>query len=175
MNLYESIRNNFDKLNEAKDSQVTNYIVNRGDYTLTVTQNLVGGNAVLKDKSGKVVGKLKFTEKDEPFYSDTVVDTNDLTHLISKLKPNIGIYSLYREGYEDEDLLDPDSNSDTELWVNGKIYWQGSAKDVDVNLLMDVADQASEEDGKIYDTDEVEIVYTGEGGEPDATLPWARY
>ena len=43
------------------------------------------------------------------------------------------------------------------LWVNGKIYWEGNKSDVDDNLLMDVADQASEEDGKIYDYDEVDI------------------
>lgn len=43
------------------------------------------------------------------------------------------------------------------LWVNGKVYWEGNKSEVTQDLLMDVADQASEEDGKTYDYDEVDI------------------
>ncbi len=43
------------------------------------------------------------------------------------------------------------------LWVNGKVYWEGDESDVDDLLIADVADQASEEDGKTYDMDEVDI------------------
>lgn len=47
---------------------------------------------------------------------------------------------------------------DTELWVNGKIYWSGNRKDVDDNLLLDIADMAGEEDGTVYDIEDVEVV-----------------
>ena len=30
------------------------------------------------------------------------------------------------------------------LWVNGKVYWEGNKSEVTQDLLMDVADQASE-------------------------------
>ena len=57
-------------------------------------------------------------------------------------------------------LIFKESENESEqvgLWVNGKVYWEGDRSDVDDNLLMDIADQASKEDGKIYDYDEVDI------------------
>ncbi len=54
--------------------------------------------------------------------------------------------------------IEVDTNAEqVGLWVNGKVYWEGNKSDVDENLIMDVADQASEEDGKTYDYDEVDI------------------
>lgn len=71
------------------------------------------------------------------------------------------VIKSYEEGTLKKELLKEDAEKDreVELWVNGKIYYSGFEYDIDDNLLMDVADQASEEDGRTYDTDEVEIVY----------------
>lgn len=53
------------------------------------------------------------------------------------------------------------------LWVNGKVYWEGDKSDITDELLLDVADQASEEDGKTYDYDEVDIKPLDESSFPE--------
>lgn len=69
-----------------------------------------------------------------------------------KLTESQKIIKALREFEEIEEV------DDTELWVNGKIYWSGNRKDVDDNLLLDIADMAGEEDGTVYDIEDVEVV-----------------
>ena len=56
-----------------------------------------------------------------------------------------------------EESVEEEEVEDTELWCRGKIYWAGNHDRVDENLLLDVADQATEEEGEPVDVDEVEI------------------
>ena len=56
-----------------------------------------------------------------------------------------------------EESVEEEESEDTELWCRGKIYWKGNHKDIDENLLLDVADQATEEEGEEIDVDEVDI------------------
>ena len=75
-----------------------------------------------------------------------------------------GLYKVYNKK-EKRNLTESKKNkkkilkedNQVGLWVNGKVYWEGDESEVDDYLLMDIADQASEEDGKSYDTDEVDI------------------
>lgn len=72
----------------------------------------------------------------------------------SKIKESIMNAEISKLLTEAEEI-----NKDQEvgLWVNGKVYWEGNKSEVTDDLLMDVADQASEEDGTTYDYDEVDI------------------
>ena len=72
----------------------------------------------------------------------------------SKIKESIMNAEISKLLTEAEEI-----NKDQEvgLWVNGKVYWEGNRSEVTDDLLMDVADQASEEDGTTYDYDEVDI------------------
>ena len=63
--------------------------------------------------------------------------------------------------------VDVEPGNQVGLWVNGKVYWEGNRDDVDETLIMDVADQASEEDGKTYDYDEVDIRPLDESATPE--------
>lgn len=55
-----------------------------------------------------------------------------------------------------EESVEEDAE-DTELWCRGKVYWTGNHNGIDENLLLDIADQAAEEEGEPIDVDEVEI------------------
>ena len=56
-----------------------------------------------------------------------------------------------------EESVEEEDTEDTELWCRGKIYWTGNHDRVTENLLLDIADQATEEEGEPIDVDEVEI------------------
>lgn len=58
---------------------------------------------------------------------------------------------------------------DVGLYVNGKVYWEGKRYEITNELLLDVADQATEEEEREipYDSDEVDIIPLDEAEEPN--------
>jgi hypothetical protein len=53
--------------------------------------------------------------------------------------------------------LDESEDEMVRLWVNGRFFWEGKRSEVDENLILDVAQQASDEFGRNFDADEVDI------------------
>lgn len=112
MNLFEDVKKNL-----KDDSVETNYIINNGDYILSILTKSIGGEAdlLVKAKDGKgnsaiidgydQVSGFEFTEEDEPFYSEALFATEDIENLFHRFEPNVKITSIKRMGY-DEDLYE---------------------------------------------------------------------
>ena len=85
-----------------------NYLINDGEYAISILERLTGGEAdfLVKAKDGKgnsgilsgydQVEGYEFTEEDEPFYSEGMYSEEDVIDLIHKFKPDLEVTKVSR-------------------------------------------------------------------------------
>lgn len=85
-----------------------NYLINDGEYAISILERLTGGEAdfLVKAKDGKgnsgilsgydQVEGYEFTEDDEPFYSEGMYSEEDVIDLIHKFKPDLEVTKVSR-------------------------------------------------------------------------------
>ena len=141
---------------EARDSGAVEYDFNN-NYKKIVESKIEGIEDKDLNEYKKFVDKqLRDGAIDDPEYVKTLSKEEYETLLVDTWMKDKDLIDMFREQkYKEDEILETE---DTELWVNGKLYWSGDGRDVDYNLLLDVADQATEEDGVPYDHEDVEVV-----------------
>jgi len=141
---------------EAKDNGAVEYDFNNS-YKKIVESKIEGIKDEDLEKYKKFVDtQLRDGAIDDPEYVKTLSKEEYEDLLVHTWMKDKDLIDMFREQhYKEDSALEKE---DTELWVNGKIYWSGDGRDVDYNLLLDVADQATEEDGVPYDHEDVEVV-----------------
>ena len=99
-------------INESVDefgNKETTYLINDGEYAISILEkNPVGGEAdlLVKAKDGKgssailpgydQIEGFEFTEDDEPFYSDSAIDSYDIIKLVNKFIPDLKVVKIDR-------------------------------------------------------------------------------
>ena len=98
-----------ERLKESEETAyITNYLINGGEYAISICEKGVGGDCdfLVKAKDGKgnsseisgydQIEGFEFTEEDEPFYSEGAISDEDVINLVHKFKPDLEVKDVSR-------------------------------------------------------------------------------